>query len=109
MFLFYWYYFLVNLNFFFISFNNLNNLSISDIENLLERNLFGFIEVEVDCPENITHPLLQIRRLVSNNLRTFAPVGNFKGWLHTEEIFEGMKLGYKFTYRKFILFHSCRI
>lgn len=79
----------------FISFSNANNLSISEIENVLNRKLFGFLECEADCPKDVLHPILKIRRLVSNNLRTFSPVGNFKGWFHTEEILEAMKLGYK--------------
>ncbi|KIN92741.1 hypothetical protein M404DRAFT_57961, partial [Pisolithus tinctorius Marx 270] len=59
-------------------------------------NIFGFIDCEVDCPEDIIHPILKIRRDVrSNTVRTFSPVGKFKGWFHSEEVKEAIKIGYK--------------
>lgn len=80
----------------FLSFNNLNNLSISELEDILQKKLFGFVEAQVDCSKDVLHPILQIRReITSNNLRTFSPVGTFTSWFHTEEIKEAIGLGYK--------------
>nr|YP_010134861.1 DNA polymerase [Xerocomus impolitus]QWM94549.1 DNA polymerase [Xerocomus impolitus]QWM97181.1 DNA polymerase [Xerocomus impolitus]UHB41864.1 DNA polymerase [Xerocomus impolitus] len=93
----------------FITFNNLINLSISELENLFGRKLFGFIEANIDCPENLLHPVLQIRREVNNNLRTFSPSGTFTGWFHTEEILEAMKLGYKINIISGYLFEEAQI
>lgn len=95
----------------FISFNNLGNLSISELENLLnKKELFGFIEVEVNCPEDIVHPILQIRREISpNSPRTFSPIGSFTGWFHTEEILEAIKLGYKINIISGYLFEEAEI
>lgn len=70
----------------FISFQNMFKLTLSDLEVLLCRPIIGFIEAEINCPAHIKHPILQIRRDVNNNLRTFAPVGTFTGWFHTEEL-----------------------
>lgn len=93
----------------FISFQNLNNLSISDLENLFGKKLFGFVECDINCPENLLHPILQIRREVNNNLRTFAPTGSFKGWFHTEEIIEAVNLGYKVNIVSGYLFEEAEI
>jgi hypothetical protein len=93
----------------FISFNNQNNLSIYEMEILLKRKMFGFIECKVDCPKEVLHPILQIRREVNNNLRTFTPVGTFTGWFHTEEIKEAMKLGYKIEIISGYLFEEAEI
>jgi hypothetical protein len=94
----------------FISFNNLNQLKWNEIENVLEKNLFGFLEVEVDCPKEVLHPILQIRRdITPNSPRTFAPVGSFKGWFHTEELLEAMKLGYKINIISGYLFEEADI
>jgi DNA polymerase type B, organellar and viral len=93
----------------FISFQNLNKSTFSEIETLLNRKLFGFIEVEVNCPKNIEHPLLQIRREVNNNLRTFSPSGTFTGWFHTEELKEAMKLGYEISIISGYLFEEADI
>nr|YP_010041395.1 DNA polymerase [Pisolithus tinctorius]QPA36173.1 DNA polymerase [Pisolithus tinctorius] len=80
----------------FISFQNLNNLNINELESILNQNIFGFIDCEVDCPEDIRHPILKIRRDVrSYTVRTFSPVENFKGWFHSEEVKEAIKIGYK--------------
>nr|YP_010852503.1 DNA polymerase [Aureoboletus raphanaceus]WGL38732.1 DNA polymerase [Aureoboletus raphanaceus] len=81
----------------FIAFNNVGKLSWNELEVKLGRKLFGFVEVEVDCPLSIKHPILQIRRDIEiNSPRTFAPVGKFTGWFHTEEIINAMKYGYTF-------------
>jgi len=93
----------------FISFNNTNNLKFDELENLLQRKLFGFLEVEVNCPDNLKHPILQIRREVKNNLRTFSPSGTFTGWFHSEELLEAMKLGYKVNIISGYLFEEAEI
>jgi len=94
----------------FISFNNQANLSISELENLLQIKLFGFLEVEVNCPKDVLHPVLQIRREISpNSPRTFSPVGKFTGWFHSEEIIEALKLGYKINIVSGYLFKEAEI
>jgi len=93
----------------YISFTNLNNLSWLEIETIICRKIFGFIECKIDCPHSIKHPILQIRREVNNNLRTFSPTGTFTGWFHTEEIKEAMKLGYKIKILSGYLFEEAEI
>ena len=93
----------------YISFTNLNNLTRLEIEYILDTKLFGFLECKVDCPWDIRHPVLQIRREVKGNLRTFSPTGTFTGWFHTEEIKEAMKLGYKIEIISGYLFEKAEI
>jgi len=93
----------------YISFTNLNNLTWLEIEYMLDIKLFGFLECKVDCPWDIRHPVLQIRREVKGNLRTFSPTGTFTGWFHTEEIKEAMKLGYKIEIISGYLFEKADI
>lgn len=93
----------------FFSFYNLNNLTISELETFFNKSLLGFIECEINCPENIKHPILQIRREVNNNLRTFSPVGTFTGWFHTEEIKEAIKLDYTVKIISGYLFEEAEI
>lgn len=94
----------------FISFNNTNDLKWNELENLLQRKLFGFLECEVNCPDSIVHPVLQIRREISpNSPRTFSPIGTFTGWFHTEELLEAMKLGYKIKIISGYLFEEAEI
>ena len=71
--------------------------------------MFGFIECKIDCPWDVKHPILQVRREVNNNLRTFSPTGTFTGWFHTEEILEAMKLGYKVNIISGYLFEEAEI
>jgi hypothetical protein len=92
------------------AFNNLDNLSWVKLEQLLGRKLFGFVEAEIDCPKVVLHPILQIRREISpNSPRTFSPAGTFRGWFHTEEILEAMKLGYKINIISGYLFEEAEI
>jgi hypothetical protein len=90
----------------FISFQNLGNLNLNESNKLLNKEIIGFLECEINCP-NIIHPILQIRREVSpNNERTFSPIGSFTGWFHSEEIKEALKLGYKIKIISGYLFES---
>src|ERR1700735_1548753 len=53
---------------------------------------FGFLFVEVSCPDNLHIPILQIH----NKNRTVSPLGKFKGWFFSEELINARdNFGYK--------------
>jgi hypothetical protein len=39
------------------------------------KNAFGFFYVKVKCPEDILHPILQIKHKTGNEIKTISPVG----------------------------------
>jgi hypothetical protein len=41
----------------------------------IDANAFGFFYVKVKCPENILHPILQIKHKTDNEIKTISPVG----------------------------------
>lgn len=45
-------------------------------------------------------PILQIKRKINNLTRTIAPIGNWKGWYFSEELYNAEKYGYKFEVLK---------
>ena len=67
-----------------------------------DKNKFSFIEVEVNCPDNIKAPLLLHR--VNN--KTLAPTGSWKGVYTSIEILRALELGYKFKYIKGVYFNT---
>lgn len=76
----------------------------SQIESL--DNFFGFLEVEVDCPLDMSKPMLPLRE----DNKTIFPVGKWKGIYFSEELKAMLPLGYKFKllsgyeFSKMILF-----
>nr|YP_009487321.1 hypothetical protein [Russula virescens]AWB36223.1 hypothetical protein [Russula virescens] len=61
-----------------------------------EKDAFGFFKVKVNCPENIMHPILQIRYKSGSEIRTISPVGNWSMWIFSEEMYNALKYGYTF-------------
>ncbi|EGN91972.1 hypothetical protein SERLA73DRAFT_17349, partial [Serpula lacrymans var. lacrymans S7.3] len=57
---------------------------------------YGFFEVKVTTPDNLKHPILQLKYDTGNGLRTIAPVGKWKNMFYSEEIYNAMEYGYKF-------------
>jgi hypothetical protein len=67
---------------------------------------FGFLFVEVSCPDNLHIPILQIH----NKNRTVSPLGKFKGWFFSEELINARdNFGYKFKIIKGYTFDKANI
>lgn len=75
----------------------------------LEKQPFGFFEVEITAPDNLNIPLLQTRLKTNNGTRTVAPLGTWTGTYFSEEIFNAMKYGYKFKILRGYLFDKDNI
>jgi len=52
----------------------------------------GFFYCKVNCPENIEHPILQIKM----GTKTIAPTGTFYGMFYSEELKNAVKFGYTY-------------
>jgi hypothetical protein len=71
---------------------------------------FGFFYVNVQAPKNMKEPILQLKRKINNLTRTIAPIGTWKGWYFSEELYNAEKYGYKFdvlkgyTFKKAFIF-----
>jgi hypothetical protein len=63
---------------------------------LIDKDPFGFFEVEVESPKYLKHPLLPYKSGKFYNYRTIAPLGRWKGVYFSEEIKNCKKWGYKF-------------
>nr|WRO45314.1 DNA polymerase [Russula virescens] len=61
-----------------------------------EKDAFGFCYVKVNRPEDIMHPILQIRYKSGSEIRTISPVGNWSMWIFSEEMYNALKYGYTF-------------
>lgn len=56
---------------------------------------FGFIEVDILAPDNLTIPIIQTKvKLDSGATSTIAPLGSWKGWYFLKEIYKAMEYGY---------------
>jgi len=58
---------------------------------------FGFFYVKVQAPKEMKEPILQMKRKINNLTRTIAPIGSWKGWYFSEELYNAEKYGYKFN------------
>jgi hypothetical protein len=61
---------------------------------------FGFFYVKVQTPKEMKEPILQVKRKINNLTRTIAPIGSWKGWYFSEELYNAEKYGYKFEFLK---------
>jgi hypothetical protein len=43
--------------------------------NKIDEKLFGFFYVKVNCPEDIMHPIIQIKHKTKSGIKTISPVG----------------------------------
>ena len=46
-----------------------------------DKNAFGFFYVKVNCPEDIIHPIIQIKQKTDNGIKTISPVGTWSMWI----------------------------
>lgn len=68
---------------------------IGDISKF-ESNTFGFFYVKVNCPENIMHPIIQIKYKTKGGIKTISPIGSWSMWIFSEEMYNAQKYGYTF-------------
>jgi len=78
-----------------------------------ENKPFGFFYCEIEAPNNLKHPILQLHVNINNKgTRTIAPLGTFKGLFFSEELYNAQKYGYKFkvlwgyTFEKKFIFNK---
>lgn len=57
---------------------------------------FGFFYCEIITPENMDRPVLQTKVKTIDGFRTVAPLGTWKDWLFSEELFKYIEYGYTF-------------
>jgi len=62
-----------------------------------EPNAFGFFYCEITSPNYLEHPILHRRIKTTTGIRTVAGLGTWKMWIYSEEMYNAMKHGYKFT------------
>jgi DNA polymerase type B, organellar and viral len=67
---------------------------------------FGFFYVKVQAPKDMKEPILQVKRKINNLTRTIAPIGSWKGWYFSEELYNAEKYGYKFEVLKGYTFNK---
>jgi DNA polymerase type B, organellar and viral len=63
----------------------------------IDPNAYGHFHVEVTAPDNLQHPILHKRVKTNDGVRTVAALGTWKMWIYSEEMYNAMKHGYKFT------------
>lgn len=59
----------------------------------INSNAYGFFEVEVTTPKNLKHPILQTKLKLDSSTRTLAPLGSWKTFIYSEEMYNAIKLG----------------
>jgi DNA polymerase type B, organellar and viral len=67
---------------------------------------FGFFYVKLQAPKDMKEPILQVKRKINNLTRTIAPIGSWKGWYFSEELYNAEKFGYKFEVLKGYTFNK---
>ena len=67
-----------------------------DIRKVEGNNAYGFFYCKISCPTHLQEPILQRRLKIDSGVRTIAGVGNWEGWVFSEEMYNAMKLGYRF-------------
>lgn len=66
---------------------------IGDIRKF-EPNSFGFFKV--NCPDNIEHPILQIKTKTKDGIKTISPIGSWVMWIFSPEMDNAIKYNYTF-------------
>jgi DNA polymerase type B, organellar and viral len=74
---------------------------------ILDKNtdIFGFFYCKVVTPDNILHPILQVKY----NDRMVSGIGSFSGWFFSEELKNALNFGYQITIEKGYLFERANI
>ena len=57
---------------------------------------FGFFFCNIIVPGNLEHPILQTHVNTNSGVRTIAATGSYSDWIFSEEMYNAMKLGYRF-------------
>jgi hypothetical protein len=70
----------------------------------IEKNSFGFFNVEVSSPKKLKHPILQIKHNTGHGLRTISPLGKWNFDYFSEELVNSRKYGYKYDIKNGYLF-----
>jgi hypothetical protein len=76
----------------------------------IETNPFGFFYCKITSPKYLEHPILQTKIKTEHGLRTIAPLGEWYGFIFSQEMNNAIKYGYKFeilngyTFEKQIIF-----
>lgn len=74
-----------------------------------EGKIFGFFKVNVTCPENIMHPIIQIKHKGASGIRTISPVGTFTMWIFSEEMYNAQQFGYVFEILEGYKFEKAKV
>jgi len=72
-------------------------------------NAFGFFYCDVETPNNLEHPIIQLHHKTNDGIRTISPLGKFENMLFSEEIKNAQKYGYKFNIKYGYLFDKALI
>ena len=72
----------------------------------IDPDAFGFFYCNITSPAILDHPILQQRVKTVDGTRTIAGLGNWSGWIFSEEMFNAMKFGYKFNILRGYLFNK---
>jgi hypothetical protein len=67
---------------------------------------FGFFYCNITAPDNLEHPIIQSHINTNDGIRTISPQGAWKDMIFSEEMYNAMKLGYKFDVKWGYLFNS---
>lgn len=82
--------------------------NIMNILNLLSSNdydkPFGFFYCKITSPNKMYAPILQTKQKINNLTKSIAPLGTWKGWYFSEELYNAKKYGYEYTVEKGYLF-----
>lgn len=71
-----------------------------------ESEAFGFFYCEVETPDNLEHPIIQIHHKTTDGIRTISPLGKFNIMIFSEEMDNAIKFGYKFNIKSGYLFEK---
>jgi hypothetical protein len=74
-----------------------------------EPQAYGFFKCNIECPDNLEHPIIQRRVKTKSGMRTVAGTGTWTGWLCSTEMDNAVKYGYKFEIIKGYQFESGNI
>lgn len=70
---------------------------------------FGFFNVEVETPNDIKHPIIQLHHKTEKGIRTISPLGKFEMMIFSEEMYNAEDLGYKFKIKSGYLFKKANL
>lgn len=66
----------------------------------------GFFYCNITAPEHLEHPIIQTHIKTQDGIRTISPLGTWNDMIFSEEMYNAMKIGYKFEIKGGYLFES---